>query len=72
MTMHSLISELSMTMIFPVPHAELFYVFHSSPISYTVDLQYSSCKHVSANRVGKGVDPDQLASPADLELQCLK
>ena len=52
-----------MTMIFPVPHAELFYLFHSSSISYTFDLQYSSCKHVFAIRVGKGVAPDQMASP---------
>ena len=43
-------------------HADYFFVPHSSPNFYPVNLHHSSCKHVFSIRVENTVDTDQTAS----------
>ena len=44
-------------------HAEYYYyLLHSSPTFYPVNLQHSSCKGVVLIRVENSVDTDQMAS----------
>ena len=49
-------------------HDEYFYVLHSSPIFYPVNMQLSSFKYIFTIRVENSVDP--LTKPSDLDLQC--